>query len=151
MQEKLKVGDRVKVIGVQDLARELVGKIGEVFDFDLGEPCVDFGTSYGEWNGWSTGTRTHCWMFEPGKLALVSDTVPTIASDLKLTPQARTILEHLKRRQHISPAEADRVYGITRLASCIHEIRRKAGYPVKTTVKRDDVGHKYANYALLAA
>jgi hypothetical protein len=37
-------------------------------------------------------------------------------------------------------------YGFTRLASCIHEIR-KAGYEVATDVRRDAQGHKYAKYS----
>jgi len=73
---------------------------------------------------------------------------PSIADDLRLTPQAKTVLVHLKTRQHISPAEALIVYGISRLASCIHEIRRRAGYSVACDIRRDAQGHKYANYRL---
>jgi hypothetical protein len=75
---------------------------------------------------------------------------PTVASDLKLTPQARTVLSHLKKRS-ISPMEAMITYGISRLASCIHEIRKRAGYDVETVVKHDEHGHKYARYSLANA
>lgn len=164
--QALKVGDRVEVKVMQDDFNgngPLVGKYGVVFAAAVGEVGVDFGTAYGKWTGWLKDYKDdhgpqHCWNFYDDadgsisdKLAKVADTVPTIASDLKLTPQAKDVLAHLKRRAHISPAEAERVYGITRLASCIHEIRKRAGYNVKTELKRDDVGHKYANYVLLAA
>lgn len=71
--------------------------------------------------------------------------VPSIAVDLRLTPQARTILAHLKRHGDVTPMKALTVYGISRLASCIHEIR-KAGYSVKTEVAFDDMGGKYGQY-----
>jgi hypothetical protein len=73
---------------------------------------------------------------------------PTVADDLRLTPQAKTVLVHLRKHGDITPAKADTVYGITRLASCIHEIRR-VGYTVATEVRFDDVGHKYGQYTLL--
>jgi glycyl-tRNA synthetase alpha subunit len=73
--------------------------------------------------------------------------MPSIADDLRLTPQAKTVLAHLRRHGDITPAKADAVYGITRLASCIHEIR-KVGYDVKTENRKDDVGHKYGQYTL---
>ena len=73
---------------------------------------------------------------------------PTVADDLRITPQARTVLRHLKKHKSISPAEAMIVHGITRLASCIHEIRHRAGYGVQTELRKDDHGHKYASYAL---
>lgn len=75
---------------------------------------------------------------------------PSVAADLRLTPQARTVLVHLREHGDITPAKADRVYGITRLASCIHEIRQ-AGYKVKTKVLRDDMGSKYGLYVLHSA
>lgn len=71
--------------------------------------------------------------------------VPSIGADLRLSPQARTVLAHLKRHGDITPMKALTVYGISRLASCIHEIR-KAGYSVKTVVALDDMGGKYGQY-----
>lgn len=81
-----------------------------------------------------------------GYIELLPPEAPSIAKDLKLTPQAKTILRHLNARKSISPMEALITYSISRLASCIHEIR-KAGYEVLTSIKQDEQGHKYANYA----
>jgi hypothetical protein len=58
------------------------------------------------------------------------------------------VLKHLKANKSVSPMEALIVYGISRLASCIHEIRRKAGYNVECVINQDDAGHKYARYSL---
>jgi hypothetical protein len=69
------------------------------------------------------------------------------ASDLRLTPQARKILAHLKSGKTITNAESMLVYHIYRLSDCILKIRR-AGYDVKLTIKRDGVGGKYASYKL---
>lgn len=71
-----------------------------------------------------------------------------IARDLQLTPQAKSVLRHLQHRRTISPGEALLAHGITRLASCIHEIRN-AGHTVDTEIRRDEQGHKYANYTLV--
>jgi hypothetical protein len=73
---------------------------------------------------------------------------PNLASDLRLTPQARTILGHLLRHGQITPQEALTVYSIPRLASCIHEIRTKGQRDVNTAIRRDDQGHKYSRYTL---
>ncbi len=78
-------------------------------------------------------------------MSLVAE--PSIASDLRLTPQAKTILRHLRQGKSISPAEALIVYSISRLASCIHEIRN-IGYMVSTEIRKDTRGHKYARYQL---
>lgn len=73
---------------------------------------------------------------------------PSVASDLRLTPQARTVLRHLKTHGRITPAKAQVIYGITRLASCIHEAR-VVGYNITTDHMRDAAGHKYAQYRLV--
>jgi hypothetical protein len=72
-------------------------------------------------------------------------TPPSVAHDLRLTPQAKLVLSYLKKHGNISPMEAERGYGISRLASCIHEIRN-VGYFVHSAMRRDDYGHKYARY-----
>lgn len=74
---------------------------------------------------------------------------PTIASDLKLKPQAKTVLTHLRRYDHISPMQALVVHNISRLAAVIYDIR-EAGYEVDMKLKEDAQGHKYAQYALVA-
>lgn len=71
----------------------------------------------------------------------------SIAKDLSLKPQAKTILRHLRKHGHISPMQALVVYAISRLAPCIFDIRN-VGYIVETQVKRDAQGHKYAKYTM---
>jgi hypothetical protein len=73
---------------------------------------------------------------------------PTVASDLKVTPQARAVLRYLKANGEITPMKALIVLGIPRLASCIHELRRKAGYNILTEVRDDERGHRYGRYVL---
>jgi len=73
---------------------------------------------------------------------------PTIVDDLRLKPQSKTVLRHLRGMKHISPAEALIVYGISRLAACIYDIR-KVGYDVHCEMRQDAQGHKYANYSLV--
>jgi hypothetical protein len=76
---------------------------------------------------------------------------PSIADDLRLTPQARSVLGYMKRRKDasITPMKALVVMGVYRLASCIHEIRTKAGYQVRTLIERDEAGHRYSRYTLV--
>lgn len=81
-------------------------------------------------------------------MSLMELSRPNLANDLRLTPQARTILGHLLRHKTITPQESLTVYSIPRLASCIHEIRTKAQRDVDMRIKRDDQGHKYARYTL---
>ena len=68
---------------------------------------------------------------------------------LKLKPQARKVLNHLTKRKSISPLEALHVYGIYRLAACIHELR-KIGIQINTVMKADASGHHYARYEVAA-
>jgi hypothetical protein len=75
--------------------------------------------------------------------------VPTIADDLRLKPQARKILAHLRSGQSISPLEAQNVYAVYRLAASICEIK-KLGYKIDGVIKQDASGHKYKRYSLAA-
>jgi hypothetical protein len=75
---------------------------------------------------------------------------PSVADDLRLKPQTKTVLRHLKNHDHISPMKALGVYGISRLAACIYEIR-KAGYDIRADFARDEAGHKYTKYSLAPA
>ena len=77
----------------------------------------------------------------------MNDMAATIASTLRLTPQAKTILSHLRNRESITPMEALVTYSISRLASCIGEIR-KAGFTVDMTMSRDERLHKFGRYSL---
>jgi hypothetical protein len=74
--------------------------------------------------------------------------IPSIATDLRLSPQAKTVLRHIRKHDHISNMQAQVVYGISRLAACVYEIRN-AGYDVKSTYAKDDQGHKYTKYSLV--
>ena len=71
----------------------------------------------------------------------------TLANDLKLPPQAKTILRHLEKGKTISPLEALMVYGIYRLSDCIFKIRN-AGHDVITHDRVDERGRKYGDYQL---
>jgi hypothetical protein len=73
--------------------------------------------------------------------------VADLAVDINLAPQVRTILAHLKRGKTITNLESDHVYGIHRLSDVIFKLRNE-GYDVTTTVKKDEVGRKYASYKL---
>lgn len=68
---------------------------------------------------------------------------------LKLKPQSRKVLNHLTKRKSISPLEALHIYGIYRLAACIHELR-KIGIQINTVMKADASGHHYARYEVAA-
>jgi hypothetical protein len=110
--------------------------VGGRYHYEDGDYTGIVADDNGEPNGWPHE------MFE----AVVS---PSIVKDLRLKPQTKTVLRHLRKGQHISPMQALVVYSISRLAPCIHDIRR-AGYNVSTEVKRDAQGHKYAQYVLVA-
>ncbi len=71
----------------------------------------------------------------------------TLANDLKLPPQAKTILRHLERGKSITPMESLIVYGIYRLSDCIYKIRT-AGHDVRTVGRQDLRGKKYGEYRL---
>jgi hypothetical protein len=73
--------------------------------------------------------------------------VPTLASDLRLKPQARKILAHLEAGNSITPGEAILVYTNFRLAASIFELR-KAGYNVVKDMREDAQGRRYARYTL---
>lgn len=71
----------------------------------------------------------------------------TLATDMSLPPQPRRILAHLEKGKDITGMEAMIVYHITNLKDCIFKIRN-AGHSVRTVMKRDEVGGKYAAYTL---
>lgn len=71
-----------------------------------------------------------------------------LGTALSLPKRSRTILGHLEARGSISPMEALMTYGNMRLAAAIFEIRG-AGIDVRTDLKQDESGHKYARYSLV--
>lgn len=73
---------------------------------------------------------------------------PSVADDPRMTPKARVILRHLKAGKQITPSDALVVYGQSRLAAAIYEIRQ-AGYKVKTERAKDESGHGYSRYTLV--
>ncbi len=67
----------------------------------------------------------------------------------KRTPGISKVLSHLRaHRAGITPLEALGVYGIYRLGSAIH-ILRKRGHLIETHLMRDDNGRSYARYKLM--
>jgi hypothetical protein len=71
----------------------------------------------------------------------------TLANDLKLPPQAKTILRHLEKGKSITPMESLIVYGIYRLSDCIFKLRN-AGHDILTADRVDERGKKYGEYRL---
>lgn len=71
----------------------------------------------------------------------------TLANDLLLPPQAKTILRHLEKGKTITPLESLMVYSISRLSDCILKIR-DAGHDVQMLMCKDERGHKYGKYSL---
>lgn len=72
---------------------------------------------------------------------------PNYADDLRLPPQARKVLAHLKEGKSITPSKAQTIYSIWRLAARIKELR-DAGYKVVTEYRQDEQGHRYGCYWL---
>lgn len=61
--------------------------------------------------------------------------------------QCETVLAHLKRHRTITPMQAWSRYSITRLADCVHKLRRR-GHPVLTEPQRSG-RTTYAKYRLV--
>jgi hypothetical protein len=66
---------------------------------------------------------------------------------INLSPQQKTILQHLMSGRSISTMESIIVYKIGRLSDVILKLRRK-GFPVDTDVRVDNAGTKYSRYSL---
>lgn len=148
MQAKWKAGD--KVVGKQrgvwfnGLSGRVIGPYGVFFLVEF----TDNGGHNATLSGWSRGPGPR-WYVYPSQLEAVPAVTPTIASDLKITPQARSILNYLKKHpKGITNMEALISLGISRLSSCVHEIRSRAGYLVDTDIRHDDHGHRYSRYTL---
>jgi hypothetical protein len=72
---------------------------------------------------------------------------PNYATDLRLGPQCRKILAHLKEHGEITNMASMGVYHVFRLSDVIMKLRR-AGYDIDTVMKEDGVGGRYASYRL---
>jgi hypothetical protein len=68
---------------------------------------------------------------------------------MKLSPQSKTVLSHLRTESHITSWQAEGVYRIRRLASRIDEIVA-VGYDVLKTEAKDATGQRYIRYSLTA-
>lgn len=64
-----------------------------------------------------------------------------------MTPQTRTVLSHLRTKGSITRLEAGALYRIAHLPTRIFELK-KAGHGVKTQMRKDMTGHRYARYSL---
>jgi hypothetical protein len=71
----------------------------------------------------------------------------TLANDLKLPPQCKTILRHLEKGKSISLMESLLVYQISRLSDVIFKLRN-AGHDVLTDMRVAESGKEYARYSL---
>lgn len=71
----------------------------------------------------------------------------TLANDLKLTPQAKTILRYLEKGKSISLMESLMVFQISRLSDVIFKLRN-AGHDILTEMRLADSGKEYARYSL---
>jgi hypothetical protein len=68
-----------------------------------------------------------------------------------MTPQTQQIYEHMKANRSITQIEAYELYGITRVASRIHELRQQGVGIIKTMKtgkNRFGVNCRYAEYKL---
>ena len=72
-----------------------------------------------------------------------------LVKSINLSPQQKTILNHLLSGRSISNMESIIVYSISRLSDVIFDLRRK-GFAVHTDVRQDASGHKYSRYSLVA-
>lgn len=61
--------------------------------------------------------------------------------------QRDLVRRHLSSGKTLTQAEARQVYGIERLAARVAELK-KDGLPVKTMMRHDELGVKYARYTL---
>jgi len=62
--------------------------------------------------------------------------------------QAQTVLNHLTNNRKLTSIEAIGLYGITRLAAVVHNIK-KSGVDVDTTMKDGVNKTQYAEYSLV--
>lgn len=67
-----------------------------------------------------------------------------------MTTQAELVRAHLEAGKSITPVIAMTVYGISRLSSCIEDIRN-VGLEVDCVMKRDEMGKRYGEYRLRQA
>lgn len=145
MKTAFKVGDKVTALDYYD-GKKFKG-VGTVIFADSTGCTISWPKSAGK--GWADHLHENCWYFDNHFLRLhsASKRSVSVAADLTLKPQAKTVLRHLRKNGHISPAEALIVYGISRLAASIYDLR-KVGYDIGMEMRHDAQGHKYARYTM---
>lgn len=65
-----------------------------------------------------------------------------------LSNQCKLVLDHITSKGYITPLVAGN-YGVTRLASRVHDLK-KAGYPVVASTQKDLSGKRYTRYSIAA-
>lgn len=63
-----------------------------------------------------------------------------------MSNQCQLVLNHMVRHGYITPLVANN-YGVTRLASRIHDLK-VAGWPIVKQTMRDDRGKRYTRYSV---
>lgn len=71
----------------------------------------------------------------------------TPAQLCRLHPTSKTVLLHLNQHGSLSHAEALTVYGLPKVAKQIWELRQN-GTEVKTDLRKDATGRRYARYTI---
>jgi hypothetical protein len=64
-----------------------------------------------------------------------------------MTHQEEVVLNHIRRTGSITPMEADCVHRIRQLPARIFDLKRR-GYAIRTTIRKDVTGQRYAHYTL---
>jgi hypothetical protein len=74
----------------------------------------------------------------------------SIAKLVGLSDKAKVVLRHLDSHGSLSPAEAQVVHRIPKVAKQIWELRQ-AGASIRTFIRHDAAGTRYARYSLNGA
>lgn len=156
---ELKAGDRVMV-----LASRMTKQLGQIatikgeeyllyMSFDRHDDDLGWYGYHGDW--YFGGEEYNLKVVKiSGEPAVTKETItlgvkPSIADDLRLKPQARRVLSHLKSGHALTHLEAQAVYGIWSLSSRVSELK-SVGYKVKRQLKNDAMGKRYASYSMAA-
>lgn len=70
-----------------------------------------------------------------------------VTAELSLKPLGKKTLNYLRTRGSLTPLVFFSTYGSMRLSAQIHDLR-EAGFDIRTTMKEDEEGSKYASYRL---
>ena len=84
-------------------------------------------------------------MFEAITARLFNQVLITRRKEYKMKTQKQNVLNHIRKIGPISQLECTRLYGSTRLAAIIHNLR-KEGYTILTDTVTADSGARYGRY-----